>query len=117
MTDKQIARRVARECRRLALQCADGTAPHMIAGHFVLNGQHCAIGWALTRAAPDGDPWTACAAVRRLAVERGILASPADSTACSITIDANNECRGQEKRRARVVFPLLALADAVDAAC
>lgn len=109
----QLLRQVATEARRLAGECAEGTAPELIAWDFGRNGKHCALGLILARAGDTGNPWLAYDAIYPLT--RKYAAPEGRNSASAVLIDANNHSTPR-KRHSAVVFPLLNFADACDRA-
>jgi hypothetical protein len=108
--------RIARECRRLAGECVEGKAPPFIVGNYSDGlGGHCAFGWALARVARDRDPWSAWWAVVPVRDLPASAATAEAREAMDLVFAANNTAPDNE-RHARVVFPLLWVADALDAA-
>lgn len=107
-------RRFVENLRTLAYECAEGTAPKLIAGHFELDGEHCALGLALARSHNSGDPWTAQRLIADLTDPLYANETWTPSIA-SLLISSNNNAR-DEDRHAAVVFPLLAMADRAEEA-
>ena len=110
---KALALRFAKECRRLAYECAEGTAPRMIPGHFDRDGESCAVGWVLKRTAPGQPVWTTFYAVERI-VRKPSEYVPTPINAASAVLDANNRATDADRPLA-LVFPLLWLADEIEA--
>lgn len=93
--------RLAREARRLAMECVEGTAPEM--NDFWCG---CAIGIVVKRAGLTPDGWFA-------AKLDAMVSNPTDHPAYGIVSQATRE-RIFRHNPTAVVFPLLALADALE---
>lgn len=105
--DRSVRATLAAECRRLAMECVDGAAPRLGAGaEWHLNGAPCCvIGHVKHRA---GITMASDLSVRNLLRYRC-------EGEISTILEANDQASSAEDRRLRVVFPLLAWADALDA--
>lgn len=115
MNGKQLALRFAEECRRLASECVEGTAPPLALWHLDDGyGRHCAIGWALARTEPPRDAWKVFYDIANVTGGSVPLDAPErQQKPDAAVIDANNETP-EEERHLAVVFPLLWLADEVE---
>lgn len=108
-------RRFATECRKLAHECAEGTAPRLIRGNFDDGfGNHCAAGEALSRSVDNGSAWDAFGLIDEL-IPRS---DPFRTQACrlmssTILFEANNNATDRDRHSA-VVFPLLYAADCAE---
>ena len=99
MLTKKELRRLAKEARVLAMECVDGRAPALAYGTLGDEFGHCAMGWIIKRAC--GSPFATNH-------EWGGPLEPVSR----LVVDANNTV--STNRHAAVVFPLLALADALE---
>lgn len=110
----RLLRRVAIECRKLAGECAEGTAPKLKANDFGRDGYHCAMGLVLARAGHVSNPWEVFDSIANVVSPiAGLETDENKDTPSTILIDANNDAHPR-KRHAAVVFPLLNFADACD---
>lgn len=104
LTSKQL-RRAAREARKLALECADGLAPCLgVEDYGCAGAPICAVGHVMDRAG-----WP-----RGFMTGDFIEACPDSADAVNEVTAANDYAPSIERHEA-VVFPLLALADALEA--
>lgn len=104
LSKKELLRAAARHARKLAYECVAGTAPLLIARHLSDDtGHYCVAGLLGQRL--RGNEF----AFRDLASDNTTV------EAYMLLIDANNDAAPDERHGA-VVFPLLALADALEEA-
>jgi hypothetical protein len=108
-------RALAREARNLAMECVEGTAP-VLARHWYDCGERCAFAWAQERAGcglenveefGERDWWSVMSHLGGFKSEIGAAAS---------LVAVENDAAADTDRACAVVFPLLALADALEEA-
>lgn len=122
MTDKgstgaargSLIERLAEECRRLADECEQGTAPPLITDDYGRDGKHCALGCVLSRAGDGAPPWRVWHALSQEGYGQPAAWRERARAASGVVRQANNNASDEERHRA-IVGPLRALAAAMEA--